>query len=236
MTSLRQIEANRRNASKSTGPATEAGKQRSRRNAVRHGLTAETVIAPFEDAEDYSLFEAAVTADFNPETAVERELILRLASLLWRLRRASSIETGMLKIANRIVAEDQQTAESARDTSRDARPHMSRSAIGLHPMLDAPASHRAQYADCSDTGRLETLLGTETDTPSYLAARFLHLAAVDKGAFERLGRYETALWRQVCQIIFMLDTLRRQNLDMKWLSRSARRATLAKRPRWQKVV
>ena len=44
MTSLKQIEANRRNALKSTGPRSENGKQRSRRNAVRHGLTAETTI------------------------------------------------------------------------------------------------------------------------------------------------------------------------------------------------
>jgi hypothetical protein len=49
MTSFRQIEANRRNARKSTGPTTEQGKQRSRRNAVRHGLTAETVIGALED-------------------------------------------------------------------------------------------------------------------------------------------------------------------------------------------
>jgi hypothetical protein len=44
MTSFRQIQANRRNAWKSTGPITEGGKQHSRCNAVRHGLTAETVI------------------------------------------------------------------------------------------------------------------------------------------------------------------------------------------------
>lgn len=231
MTSLRQIEANRRNASKSTGPTTEAGKQHSRRNAVRHGLTAETVIAPFEDAEDYRLFEAAITVDFNPETAVEREVVLRLANLLWRLRRASSIETGMLKIANRIVAGDEQVSESAHDAALSPKLHLrtSKSPNGLNPMLDG---HRAQYADCTTTGRLETILGTETGTLSYLATRFLHLAAVDKGAFERLARYETALWRQVCQTIFMLDMLRRQNLDMKWLSRSARRALSAKRTIW----
>ena len=94
MTSFRQIEANRRNAQLSTGPGTEEGKRRSRQNAVRHGLTAETVIVALEDAEDYAAFEMAVTADYDAQTAVERELVLRLASLLWRLRRATAIESG----------------------------------------------------------------------------------------------------------------------------------------------
>ena len=97
MTSLRQIEANRHNARKSTGPITQEGKQRSRCNAVRHGLTAETVIGALEDAEDYKAFQAAVAADFDAQTAVERELVLRLASLLWRLRRATAIDTGLLE-------------------------------------------------------------------------------------------------------------------------------------------
>ena len=53
MSSLKQIEANRRNALKSTGPITPEGKEHSRRNALRHGLTSETVIAALEDQEDY---------------------------------------------------------------------------------------------------------------------------------------------------------------------------------------
>jgi hypothetical protein len=65
MTSFRQIEANRRNARKSTGPIAEEGKQRSRCNAIRHGLTAETVISALEDAEDYKAFEAAIIADYD---------------------------------------------------------------------------------------------------------------------------------------------------------------------------
>ena len=73
MTSLRQIQANRRNALRSTGPTTEAGKERSRRNAVRHGLCAETVIGGIEPIEDYRAFEAAVIADYEAQTAVERE-------------------------------------------------------------------------------------------------------------------------------------------------------------------
>src|SRR5215472_14153317 len=77
MTSFKQIEANRRNALRSTGPKTEAGKEVSRCNAVRHGLTAETVIGALEDAEDYKAFEAAVIADYDAQSPVERELVLR---------------------------------------------------------------------------------------------------------------------------------------------------------------
>src|SRR5215471_220621 len=98
MTSVKQFEANRRNALKSTGPKTEAGKWTSRCNAVRHGLTAETVIGALEDAEDYKAVELAITADYDAQSAVERELVLRLASLLWRLRRATIIETGLFEI------------------------------------------------------------------------------------------------------------------------------------------
>src|SRR6516164_5500875 len=98
MTSFRQMEANRRNARKSTGPITEEGKQRSRCNAVRHGLTAETVIRALEDAKAYQAFEAIIIADFDAQSAVERELVLRLASLLWRLRRATIMETGLFEI------------------------------------------------------------------------------------------------------------------------------------------
>ena len=61
-------------------------------------LTAETVIGALEDAEDYKAFEAAVIADYDAESAVERELVLRLASLLWRLRRATTTETGLFEI------------------------------------------------------------------------------------------------------------------------------------------
>src|SRR6476620_425729 len=101
MSSLRQIEANRRNAGLSTGPVTEEGKRKSRQNALRHGLTAETVIDALADAEDYAGFEMAVTADYDAQSAVERELVLRLASLLWRLRRATAIESGLFKIQAR---------------------------------------------------------------------------------------------------------------------------------------
>jgi hypothetical protein len=98
MTSLRRLEANRRNAHGSTGPRTEEGKRTSRRNALRHGLTAETVIDGLEDSGDYRGFEAAIIPDYDARTAVQRELVLRLASLLWRFRRIISITTDLIQI------------------------------------------------------------------------------------------------------------------------------------------
>ena len=56
------------------------------------------MIGALEDAENYKAFEAAITADYDAQSAVERELVLRLASLLWRLHRATTIETGLFEI------------------------------------------------------------------------------------------------------------------------------------------
>src|SRR6201995_4743022 len=114
MTSLRQIEANRRNARLSTGPVSDEGKRRSRQNALRHGLTAETVITSLEDAEDYAAFDMSVTADYEAESTVERELVLRLASLLWRLRRATAIETGLFEIQARQLLQFRQARQTPR--------------------------------------------------------------------------------------------------------------------------
>jgi hypothetical protein len=196
MSSFKQIEANRRNARKSTGPITEEGKLHSRCNAVRHGLTAETIIGALEDAEDYKAFEAAIIADYDAQSAVERELVLRLASLLWRLRRATTIETGLFEI------EAQQLHPPGRGdqvspTSRD----VVRALFGPREPV-------------SSSNGPPTSLGTNSIEPSYLAADltrcFLRLANLPNFALDRLTRYEATLWRQVGQVLFTLDTLHRR--------------------------
>src|SRR5437588_2100225 len=101
MASHKQLAANRRNALLSTGPKTEIGKSRSRFNAVKHGLTAETVVSMLEDRSHYDAFEAAIFAEYQPISMVERSLTSRLVSVLWRLRRATAIETGLFEIQAR---------------------------------------------------------------------------------------------------------------------------------------
>jgi hypothetical protein len=208
VTSLRQIQANRRNAVRSTGPSTEAGKRRSKRNAVRHGLCAETVIEILEDVEDYRAFEAAVIADYDAQTAVERELVLRLASLLWRLRRATAIETDLLRIQAEILRE---RWDQTRSQSQPLRPqHMSFRVIETAiPLCDSSADDW-NASERADHQAARTLPISRDISSRDLAHCFQRLANLDAGVFERLGRYETALWRQMIQIHFLLQAARRR--------------------------
>ena len=212
MTSFRQIEANRRNALSSTGPKTEDGKQRSRQNAVRHGLTSETVIATLEDVEDYQAFEAAVIADYDARTAVERELVLRLASLLWRIRRAIAIETDLLQIQAEILEDRRYTLEDADEAEQKLH--------GVVYRVLRTTTHRDAYKFIGSRGDEKRKqvddqsdsIEASSDNPVThsrdLTCCFLRLANLDSGVFERLGRYETALWRQIVQTLLALRTTR----------------------------
>ena len=205
MTSLRQIEANRRNAAKSTGPVTEAGKHRSRQNAVRHGLSAETVIEIVEDIDDYRGFEAAVIADYDARTAVERELVLRLASLLWRLRRATAIETDLLRIQAEILRDRRQGGSPDRSNGRAV------------PVLRVTSLDETRWNEKDDEPwRLDHLACDDAsgspprpiNPARQLSLCFQRINNLDNGAFERLGRYESAIARQVLRTLYLLRSAR----------------------------
>jgi hypothetical protein len=216
MTSLRQIESNRQNALRSTGPKTEAGKQRSSQNAIRHGLTAETVIGPLEDPEDYKAFEQAVTADYDAETAVERELVLRLASLLWRLRRSTLIETSLLQIQGEFLREQRTrlTQTPSQDCTLVAPLRIGRSANVVRSQDACRGDHSINSEIVANT---ETKPGPPVPEPVLdIAQCFLRLSNLDNNVFERLGRYEMALWHQVRQTLFTLERLRWRSSSRSW--------------------
>jgi hypothetical protein len=160
---------------------------------LRHGLTAETVIAALEDAEDYKAFEAAVTADYDAESAVERELVLRLASVLWRLRRATGIETALFESV---------TSEPGKVGQGHSRPAL----VEAADRSDRNQLHliATRQSDAAAVNELSS--DTETD----VADCFLRLAALPTFALDRLSRYEHLLWRQARQIVLTLETLRRR--------------------------
>jgi hypothetical protein len=215
MTSLRQIEANRRNARLSTGPVTDEGKRRSRQNAVRHGLTAETVIDALEDAQDYAAFEMAVTADYEAQSAAERELVLRLASLLWRLRRATAIESGLFKIQAKLLLQFRQ------QRAIEGRRHMLEGICRDDVTSEDPQQATCEPVNDPDRPSLSSAPASAFDN---LTRSYLRITNLPNHPLDRLSRYEGALWRQVCQTLLAL-----QRLDG---SASCGRRRLRKRDSW----
>jgi hypothetical protein len=95
VTSERRIAANRRNALKSTGPRTEAGKAVAARNAVRHGLSASHPLIAGENGEAFAAFVEGMLEDLDPQGTWESYLAERVIAAAWRQRRVLSIEAGL---------------------------------------------------------------------------------------------------------------------------------------------
>ncbi len=100
MATERQISANRLNAKLCTGPKTAKGKAAVSRNAVTHGLAASRGLLPGEKPEDYSNLRDRIFARFAPDDPLEDELVERIASLLWRLRRIPAFEAALFAWAD----------------------------------------------------------------------------------------------------------------------------------------
>src|SRR5215471_15052088 len=98
MISAAKLDANRENATHSTGPQTADGKSRSRLNGLRHGLTGQTVVMPFECRKAYERHTARIIDALQPAGDLERDLAQSIADDKWRLHRAGSIEENLFAI------------------------------------------------------------------------------------------------------------------------------------------
>jgi len=101
---------NRANASHSTGPKTEAGKHRSSLNAMRHGLTGQTIVLPAEDLAAYNHFTQQTFDDLKPVGFLEKQFAQIIADTSWRLHRIPALENNLIALgfhehSNRINTE-----------------------------------------------------------------------------------------------------------------------------------
>ncbi|HYI92156.1 MAG TPA: hypothetical protein VEX68_01305 [Bryobacteraceae bacterium] len=92
MSSARKIAANRANAQRSTGPQTIEGKQQTRYNATRHGLSGKRVVVDGEDPKRYEALLRDLIDAYQPANAAELTLVEDIAQNFWRLQRARAIE------------------------------------------------------------------------------------------------------------------------------------------------
>lgn len=100
-----QIAANQQNAQLSSGPVTPDGKHRSSHNAIKTGLTGQTVLLPTDNVAVYEAHVARLEKQFEPATDEERTLVQAIADTEWRLLRIPSLEAGILAVGRSKLAD-----------------------------------------------------------------------------------------------------------------------------------
>jgi hypothetical protein len=96
MTSAAQFTANAANAKLSTGPRTEEGKAASSQNALKHGLTAKTVLLPGEDEAEYQALKQQFFDFWKPVHVLDTQCVRNLVDTQWRINRCARLEVDAL--------------------------------------------------------------------------------------------------------------------------------------------
>jgi hypothetical protein len=111
MISQKQLEANRRNAQRSTGPRTEEGKKVAALNARRHNLTGEVTAMTDADRIMHDAFSASIVESLAPEGAMELQLAQRVATDSWRLNRISAVEDNLFALGHNAKSDETETED-----------------------------------------------------------------------------------------------------------------------------
>ena len=200
MTSEKQVQANRQNALKSTGPKTQEGKAVARHNATKHGLLSQDVVLPEEDEAAFRELGERLRAELQPTGELEGLLVERIVAAYWRLQRLGRVETGIF--ARELYAELAQRAhKEARSYTRQEGPdeEFLRRIIPTAKVTDEQRHKEA----LSKAKEMESMRDAETAT---LGKAFIQDA--DKAnAFSKLSRYEAALERSLYKALHELQRL-----------------------------
>lgn len=191
----KQLAANRRNAQKSTGPRSSAGKAVSRMNALQHGLTAEQVVLPDESVKGFEAFRAALCDEFDPKSMFEAALVDDIALLMWRLRRAHRIEVMLLKV--------RRAEHKVKDARKAA---LRKSNTRLADEISARFSLPSVSSESLDQARKEV-----ADPSLSLGHAFLLDIASNDG-LTKLSRYETTLRRNLERTLMQFNKAREARL------------------------
>ena len=101
--SPKQIEANRRNAQKSTGPKTPNGRAVSKMNALKHGILSKEAVVHGrcvkESDREFAALHQRFWDELQPAGPVEEMLVDQIVTTQWRLRRALRAESGEIVLS-----------------------------------------------------------------------------------------------------------------------------------------
>jgi hypothetical protein len=189
MSSARQIETNRKNAQRSTGPRTSDGKSRVALNAVKHGLTAKTAVLPHEDPDEFEAFREAMFIDAAPQGAFEEMLVEKISADAWRLRRVPVLEAAL-----HTIERERQTIKRIKDEVNRYKLHDSPSYV---PPRDRQAydDAAARLAEAQNALEVDNLL------------QAIQVLEKHSREFALLERREQALTRSLFKTLHELQRL-----------------------------
>lgn len=192
MASVRQIEANRRNALQSTGPRSAEGKARVRSNALKHGLTAREVVLPNENPDEFESFRTDLLSSLDRQGALEGALAEKIVIYPWRLRRVPGFEATFYRRGFQELLV-KQAEESVRQYEKDY--------IRSYETKGVDACDRQAHEDAKQRlARAEA----ELDDPSFHVTRVLEKFSQP---LSNLWRHEAALSRSMLRTRHQLERL-----------------------------
>ena len=199
MTSEKQIQANRRNALKSTGPKTPQGKAAIRLNANKHGLRSQEVLLPGEDEEALNELDENLRAELQPVGELENLLVEGIVAAHWRLRRLRRVEAGIFawelygELLERAQGEAQTYERSAHEDFMEHR-------FGPDPRITDEQKHQEALSKAQE-------IKAKQDAETATLGRTFILDADQANAFSKLSRYETAIWRSLYKALHEVQRL-----------------------------
>ena len=209
MTTQKQIEANRRNARKSTGPKTEAGKVKSSANAISHGLTAAgDVLLQDESVDAFEELQRDMLADLAPQGALQGMLARQIVQLLWRLDRAARLEAELFLHGELAAKRDKLRAPGPNNAVRAAFERAYADKDGKCP--EALTKSLDEKDRAFEERRREILAVDMEIVLGAPSAMVLVEREASARAFDRLMRYEAMLQRSLNRTLAEFRSLKRE--------------------------
>jgi hypothetical protein len=165
MATAAQIEANRRNALKSTGPRTQEGKNRSRFNALDHGFRANILVLPTEQFGEHANHLAAWRRDWRPRNATEDFLVESVVTVHFQMKRIQRAHTARLAARINHGEIDDADNEQNEVIALTQRLFQGTSAASAQPAEPKPAPSKP---DRDARGPIMTVSPIDPDDPSLL--------------------------------------------------------------------
>ena len=207
MTTQKQIEANRRNSRRSTGPKTRTGKAESKMNAMKHGLLAEEIVVRDEDPVEFTRVLESLIDEFRPQGPLEEQLVERVGACMWRLRRLYRAEAGILTHESLTIELDR-----AQKEVRSFEEYEDEFAFAGLPEGHVQITDEKRHGQA--TARVEKAARHLQEESLALGIAFKQDVA-NAGVISKLSRYEAAIERSLYKALHELQRVQAARQDGK---------------------